>query len=60
MKHVANDRHNVIVLANVVELGQRVAMKIAGGKTATTKQILTDAVTARVNSHINVHLGGVK
>lgn len=63
--HQSASRRNVLVLANAVELGVGAALRTLGNDSSKTidgvkqtRQMLTDAIVARINTHLSVAMGG--
>lgn len=62
--HISQQRHNLIVASNAVELITESVMQVLGNDTAKevegvkqTRQIVADAVVARLASQVRLNLG---
>jgi len=62
--HVTLERQNLVVLSNLIELTVKSTMKVLGNDTSKTmsgvkltRQMVADAATAHLNSHISVRIG---
>lgn len=62
--HISQQRHNLIVASNAVELITEAVMQVMGNDTSKevggvkqTRQIVADAVVARLASHVRMNQG---
>lgn len=62
--HVSEERRNLIILGNAVELATGAVMRVMGSDSSKeldgvpqTRQMVSDAVAARLASHIRLAMG---
>lgn len=65
--HISQQRRNLVVAANAVELATESIMRVLGNNTSTevegvkqTRQVVADAVAARIHSRIKMAVGDRK
>lgn len=62
--HISQQRRNLVVAANAVELATESIMRVLGNNTSTevegvkqTRQVVADAVASRIHSRIKMAVG---